>query len=272
MLLLSDALNGNDRLFDAGHVEEGTKLRTALQLKRCERPQLRKSVALGIMPVMDKTPSRRALAFIKWMESRDLRTKRVAITAGVPQSTLASFVQGISQSLKGETEEKIATAYDTTVDAIFAGAMNTPSSRPAQLVRIIGQVGADASGSVVMTTAHDSWDMAPPAPGGTSASVALDVRGDSMHTFAENGALIYFEDQRAPLDPELIGVPCVVETEDGRVLVKRPKRGSQPGLYDLESDFGAVIRDVRLRWAAEITAVIPPRQARRIIVKASDAA
>jgi transcriptional regulator with XRE-family HTH domain len=140
------------------------------------------------------------------------------------------------------------------------------------LVRIIGQVGADASGSVIMTTAHDSWDMAPPPPGATSRAVALDVRGDSMHTFAENGALIYFEDQRAPLDPELIGVPCVVETEDGRVLVKRPKRGSQPGLYDLESDFGPVMKDVRLAWAAEVIAVIPPRQARRIIVKASDAA
>jgi len=146
------------------------------------------------------------------------------------------------------------------------GAEGRPPERA--LVRIIGRVGADASGSVIMTTAHETWDMAPLAPGATSKAVALEVSGHSMNTFAEDGALIYFENQRAPLDPELIGVPCVVETEDGRVLVKRVRRGSEPGLYDLESDYGPVMRDVRLTWAAEIIAVIPPRQARRIIVKA----
>lgn len=91
-----------------------------------------------------------------------------------------------------------------------------------------------------------------------------------MHTFAEDGALIYFEDQRTPPEADLYGIPCVVETEDGRVLVKRLKRGSAPGLYNLESDFGPVIEDVRLAWAAEVVAVIPPRQARRIIIRAEE--
>lgn len=220
--------------------------------------------------MLEKRPSDRSVAFKRWMEAIGTNTKQVALKAGVPYTTLASFVQGGTQSLKGETEEKISAAYGDSPDAIFAG-QDRGGSKPA-LVRIMGRVGADATGSVIMTTAHDLWDMVPPAPGATTKAVALDVRGDSMHTFAENGALIYFEDQRAPLDPELIGVPCVVETEDGRVLVKRPKRGSEPGLYDLESDFGPVIKDVRLTWAAEIIAVVPPRQARRITIKASDIA
>lgn len=190
------------------------------------------------------------------------------------ENTYKSHENGIRQStgLKEEHARKYARAFGVSLSWLMTGRGDPKGKDGESLVRIIGQVGADASGSVIMTTAHESWDMAPPPPGATSRAVALDVRGDSMHTFAENGALIYFEDQRAPLDPELIGVPCVVETEDGRVLVKRPKRGSQPGLYDLESDFGPVMRDVRLTWAAEIIAVIPPRQARRIIVKASDAA
>lgn len=68
----------------------------------------------------------------------------------------------------------------------------------------------------------------------------------------------------------MLGYPCVVETEDGRVLVKRLLRGSQPGLFDLESIVGPTIRDVRLNWAAEILAVVPPRQAKRIIVRAEE--
>jgi len=193
--------------------------------------------------------------------------KAAAEAMGAAVATYIQHENG-TRGFPAKAAERYATFFRTTPEWLLYGR----ARRSSNLSRIIGQVGADVSGSVIMTTAHENWDMAPPPPGATSRAVALDVRGDSMHTFAENGALIYFEDQRAPLDPDLIGVPCVVETEDGRVLVKRPKRGSQPGLYDLESDFGPVMRDVRLTWAAEIIAVIPPRQARRIIVKASDAA
>jgi DNA-binding XRE family transcriptional regulator len=197
--------------------------------------------------------------------------KAAAEAMGAAVATYIQHENG-TRGFPAKAAERYATFFRTTPEWLLYARARRGSGAPPGLSRIIGRVGADASGSVIMTTAHESWDMAPPPPGGTPECVALDVRGDSMHTFAENGALIYFEDQRAPLDPELIGVPCVVETEDGRVLVKRPKRGSQPGLYDLESDFGPVMRDVRLVWAAEIIAVIPPRQARRIIVKASDAA
>jgi hypothetical protein len=42
-------------------------------------------------------------------------------------------------------------------------------------------------------------------------------------------------------------------------------RGSRPGRFDLESVAGPTRHDARLRWAAHITAIIPPFQARRII-------
>lgn len=252
----------------------GTEFRTSLQVYGCETSQLRKVVPSVIMACMEakKPPSERAKAFMRWMDGHGLKTKRVAIDAGVPQSTLASFVQGVTQSLKGETEEKIASFYDTTVDAIFAGATNSKSTRRQALVRIIGRVGADASGAVILSTGHDSWDAVPPAPGVTSKAVALEVSGHSMHTFAEDGSLIYFEEQKTAPDAEMLGYPCVVETEDGRVLVKRLLRGSTPGLFDLESIVGPTIRDVRLNWAAEILAIVPPRQAKRIIVRSVGAA
>ena len=52
------------------------------------------------------------------------------------------------------------------------------------------------------------------------------------------------------------------------MLVKRLLRGSRAGLYDLESVAGPTRQDARLRWAAHITAIIPPFKARRIIQSA----
>jgi hypothetical protein len=63
----------------------------------------------------------------------------------------------------------------------------------------------------------------------------------------------------------LFGHVVVVETLEGEVLVKRLLRGSRSGRYDLESVVGPVRENARLRWAAHITAIIPPHQARRIL-------
>lgn len=212
-----------------------------------------------------KHPSKRALAFIAWMERTGTNTTQVSKRSGVTYSTLASFVQGDTQSLKGANEELVAEAFGASTAEIFAGATG-------QLVPIIGRVGADAEGTVIYSTGQETGDMAPIPPGGTMKARGLYVRGHSMRGVADDGALIFFEDQRSPPTPDLLGYPCVVETEDGQVLVKRLLKGSAPKLYDLESINGPTLSDRRIRWAAEITAIIPARQAHRIIVGKGEAA
>lgn len=212
-----------------------------------------------------KHPSKRALAFRSWMEAVGTNATQVSKRSGVAYTTLASFVQGDTQSLKGENEELIAEAFGSSAAEIFAGSLN-------QLVPIIGRVGADAEGTVVYSTGQETGDMAPIPPGGTSKARALYVRGHSMRGVADDGALIFFEDQRSPPTPDLLGYPVVVELEGGEVLVKRLLKGSAPKLYDLESINGPTLSDRRIRWAAEITAIIPARQARRIVLRRGEAA
>ena len=65
----------------------------------------------------------------------------------------------------------------------------------------------------------------------------------------------------------MLGQVVVVETETDEVLVKRLLRGSEPGRFDLESIAGPTRHDAKLRWAAHITAIIPPYQARRILIR-----
>jgi Peptidase S24-like len=135
------------------------------------------------------------------------------------------------------------------------------------LARVIGQVGADPSGQVLYATGQEPQDLAPIPPGGTEAAVALQVSGGSMRGLADDGALIYFEDQRTPPTSDMLGQIVVVETDTEEVLVKRLLKGSRSGRFDLESIDGATRHDARLRWAAHITAIVPPFQARRILIR-----
>ena len=135
----------------------------------------------------------------------------------------------------------------------------------AGFVPVIGKVGANPDGLVLFATGQEPGDLAPLPPGGTERAVALQVVGHSKRDVADDGALIYFEDQRTPPTPDMLGHVVVVELDTEEVLVKRLLRGSRSGLYDLESVAGPTRQDARLRWAAHITAIIPPYQARRII-------
>jgi SOS-response transcriptional repressor LexA len=133
------------------------------------------------------------------------------------------------------------------------------------LVPVIGRVGANPEGAVLFALGQDPAELAPIPPGGTDKARALRVVGHSMRGIADDGALIYFEDQRTPPTPDMLGQVVVVETDTDEVLVKRLLRGSRPGRFDLESFAAPMRHDARLRWAAHITAIIPPFQARRII-------
>jgi hypothetical protein len=144
-----------------------------------------------------------------------------------------------------------------------AGAM-LPMAEPGY-APIVGRVGANPEGLVLFATGHDPNELAPIPPGGTERAVALRVVGHSMRGVADDGALIYFEDQKTAPTPDMLGHVVVVETDTDEVLVKRLLRGSRSGLFDLESIAGPTRQDARLRWAAHITAIIPPFQARRII-------
>ncbi len=163
--------------------------------------------------------------------------------------------------------------YDGTGTAKTDASPTKPQRREAPksiLIPVIGRVGADPEGVVLFATGDQGGDLAPLPPGGSPKAVALQVVGHSMRGLADDGGLIYFEDQRVPPTEDMLGHVVVVETDSDEVLVKRLLRGSRAGRYDLESVQGPTRRDCKLRWAAHITAIIPPYQARRIIRAASD--
>jgi transcriptional regulator with XRE-family HTH domain len=195
-----------------------------------------------------------------------LSVAQVARRAGYSESGVRAIENG-QNGLRPDAAERFAPILGVTAAWLLTGEGEADNGN---YVPIIGFVGADSEGTVIYATGQESGDLVPLPPGGGRESRALEVRGHSGGEWAPPGSIIYFEDQRNPPTPDMIGYPCVVETEDGRVLLKRLLRGAHPGVYDLESRAGPTLQDVRLKWAAEVTYVAQPRQARKIIRRAGE--
>ncbi|HXA40329.1 MAG TPA: helix-turn-helix transcriptional regulator [Phenylobacterium sp.] len=210
------------------------------------------------------------------MDERFLRLRQARQAKGFDTAAAAADAFGWNRNTYGSNEngnapfsyrraKEYAAAFGVRPEWLYdaAGAM-LPAAEPG-FVPIIGRVGANPDGLVLFATGQEPGDLAPIPPGGTEHARALLVVGHSMRGIADDGALIYFEDQKTAPSPDMLGHVVVVELETEEVLVKRLLRGSRSGLYDLESIAGPTRQDARLRWAAHITAIIPPFQARRII-------
>jgi phage repressor protein C with HTH and peptisase S24 domain len=216
------------------------------------------------------------------MDDRAHRLRQARIDRGFDTAAAAADAFGWNRNTYASNEngnapfsyrraKEYAAAFGVSAEWLYdaAGPMVGPATPAEGLVPVIGYVGANPEGIVLFATGDDPTELVPLPPGGAAQAKALKVVGHSMRGVADEGALIYFEDQRTPPTPDMLGHVVVVETDTDEVLVKRLLRGSKPGLYDLESVAGPMRQDARLRWAAHITAIIPPFQARRIIRNAA---
>lgn len=121
--------------------------------------------------------------------------------------------------------------------------------------KIVGRVGAGAEAHFY-ADADDNHDEVAQPPNATDKTVGLEINGDSVGPFF-NSWLVFYEDIRSPVTPDLMGKLCIVETVEGRVLVKKLLRGSEPDRYHLLSQTESPIENAELRWAAEVTAMTP---------------
>lgn len=185
-----------------------------------------------------------------------------------------NFVQDIlherKRSVRGDNLDRLARGLDCDPsDLIPSG------GRRAEKVayrEVVGFAGADPEGTILFAHGQGTGDYAPVPPNGSPTAQPIEVRGHSMPFFAEDGTLIWFDDQKSHPDPEMIGHVVVVQLDTDEVLIKRLLRGSEKGLFDLESIAGPTRRDVRPVWVARIIAIIPPLEARRIIRRGGMAA
>lgn len=122
-------------------------------------------------------------------------------------------------------------------------------------VPLVGYVGA-GSAAHFYATADEGLGTVPAPEGATASTVAVEIRGDSLGALFEHW-LVYYDEVRSPVTPDMIGRLCVVGLIDDRVLVKKIQRSKTPGLYHLLSNTEAPIFDAEVVWAARVKSMMP---------------
>jgi len=157
-------------------------------------------------------------------DGRAGRLRQARIDKGYETAAAAADAFGWSRNTYASNEngnapfsyrraKEYAAAFDVRPEWLYdaAGPMR-PVADPG-LVPVIGRVGANPEGLVLFATGDDPAELVPLPPGGNERAVALRVVGHSMRGVADDGALIYFEDQKTAPTTDMLGHVVVVETD-----------------------------------------------------------
>lgn len=187
---------------------------------------------------------------------------------GIGQSELARRVgmrqQGIQSIIAGGVERprklrELAISLKTTQEYLL-GETDDPSSAAGtgsepKEIPLVGYVGAGAEAHFY-ANGQGPFDLVPAPEGATENTVAVEVRGESLGPLFDHW-LVFYDEVRSPVTPDLIGRLCVVGLADDRVLVKLLKRSRTPGYYHLLSNTEPTITDVEVAWAAKVRTMMP---------------
>lgn len=179
---------------------------------------------------------------------------------GLSQSELArrigvkpQAIQAIEAGKVDKTKHAVAIAMELDVDPAYISGEIVNHIFRTPIVGI-ARLGTE---NIEYTKDQENLGDTEPPEMATDKTVALEVRGSSMGGRIEDGDLVFFEDRREPVTPDLYGRVCVIGCSDGRVVIKRIKPGSKPGHFHLLSYSAEPEFDVAVDWAAKVTSIRP---------------
>lgn len=223
-----------------------------------------KRCAAGVLAisVMSEIDDQRA-ALKRFMMANGLNTHAWAKAAGVPDSTLRTYLEGRTQSLKSHVEVKLARAAGVSVDALYGRDYALP--REMRTVWVKGFLGAGNAvvHFEVMGEREGYYEVNRPFGVDPLLEIdAMEVRGGSMPPYRDGDVIYYERRDGADLDA-IIGEPCVVELAEGGMVFKEVRRGYEAGTVNLHSWDGSPPKEnVRIRRAMPFVAGVRKRHAR----------
>ena len=187
-------------------------------------------------------------------EAREARGwSQAALAKAINQSQSAiSFWEKGEREPGRETVDRIAKATGVNVNYLELSDNDRPASG---LVAVVGYVAA-GSVAALFEEAQGPLDHVDAPANATSTTVGLLVQGVSLGPAWDN-AVIFYDDVRSPVTPDLHGRLCVVGLDDGRVLVKILKAAGD-GTYHLFSNtLEEPLLNQSVSWAARVKAAHP---------------
>lgn len=190
------------------------------------------------------------LADITFLMSIGARIKEARLARGLSQAQLADAV-GISQAAITKIEQGGTVKSKHLPDLMAFLGIDTDAIE----VPIVGYVGAGAEAHYY-ADAQGPFDTIPGPPGSNAATMAVEIRGESLGSLFDRW-IVFYDDVRRPVTQDLIGKLCIVGLHDDRVLIKQIKRSKTAGLFHLLSQTEPPILDVPLLWAAPVRSMAP---------------
>ena len=190
---------------------------------------------------------RSVIPILQELLASDRNQAELARELGVTQPTVSRWLDG--------SEPKINHRNEILKLAKRRGVVDSDEFDRQLTVPIVGYAGA--GGAVVYSEGQGPFGEARMPPGGSKATVAVIVRGDSMTPQLDDGWIVYYDDRRDPPTEELFNKLCVCGLADGRVLVRKLYPGRKPGHFDLQPANGAMMLDQPVEWAARISFIAP---------------
>lgn len=184
--------------------------------------------------------------------------------AGLTMEGLASLVETSPGYLNDL--EKGTRRFNQTWLERFAGALQiepadllrNPAHEPPigpRTVPLVGYVGAGAEAHFY-AEGDENLDFVEAPEGATPSTRAALVSGESLGPLFDQW-LVFYDDVRDPVTPDLIGKLCVVGLPNGKVLVKKLQKVRGEDRYHLLSNNEDPIFDQEVSWAAKVKTMTP---------------
>lgn len=207
----------------------------------------------GMSEVQSKTILQRRLE--ERMLAAGEKPAPLATRLGLSDSFIRDILRGKTRSPRAESLETIATALRTSSDYLLGKSEIAEVNVGEKTVPLVGYVGAGAAANY-FATGDSNLDWVPAPDDATPDTVAVEIRGESLGSLFDQW-LVYYDEVRSPITPDLIGRLCVVGLPDERVLIKQVRRSKVQGLYHLLSNTEEPIFDVEVLWAAKVKSMVP---------------
>lgn len=173
---------------------------------------------------------------------------------GLDPSRVTEIFNG-SRGVKIEEAVEMADYLETTLDHLVSklGCAAPPGGRASSLV--VGYVGAGETVCSIDDHATGSGPERIAAPQGEGGGVCLVVRGNAMAPRFKDGEHLGYAREEGLVPAKCYGRECVVQTKDGRQLVKIVEPGNRPGEVTLVSVNAArpIEQNVAIEWVAPVT-------------------
>jgi len=178
---------------------------------------------------------------------------RLGELVGAGQTTVSSWERGRTEPTR-EDVQRIAAALKMTPATLEFGE-GAAGDRDRRTVPVVGYVGA-GSAAHFYGTGDGELDRVEAPDYATDATVAAEIRGESLGPLLERW-LVFWDEVRTPVTPDLLGELCVVGLPDDRILVKQLRATSTPNHFHLISNNEAPMFDVEVLWAAKVKGMQP---------------